>query len=70
MGGVVRGGGGIVIYNPTKNPIKLEENQCSPNAYGLKPGVNQFIKPFLDKKKKKKNMSILEVLEPLTYDMP
>ena len=31
------GGGGVegwlVIYNPTKNPIKLEENRCSPNAY-------------------------------------
>ena len=25
--------GGIVIYNPTKNPIKLEENRCSSNAY-------------------------------------
>ena len=24
--------GWIVIYNPTKNPIKLEENRCSPNA--------------------------------------
>ena len=21
------------MYNPTKNPIKLEENRCSPNAY-------------------------------------
>ena len=28
-----KNGGWIVIYNPTKNPIKLEENQCSPNAY-------------------------------------
>ena len=27
------GGGWIVIYNPTKNPIKLEENQFFPNAY-------------------------------------
>ena len=32
-GGGGRGGGWIVIYNPTKNPIKLEENGCSPNAY-------------------------------------
>ena len=23
----------MVIYNPTKNPIKLEENRCSSNAY-------------------------------------
>ena len=27
------GGGWIVIYNPTKNPIKMEENRCSSNAY-------------------------------------
>ena len=25
-------GGEIVIYNPTKNPIKLEENRCSPTV--------------------------------------
>ena len=47
------GGGGVkVIYNPNKNPIKLEENRCSLNVYtfykkttlnryaGLQPGVN------------------------------
>ena len=32
-GGGVGGGGWIVIYKPTKNPIKLEETRCSPNAY-------------------------------------
>ena len=26
------GRGWIVIYNPTKNPIKRKENRCSPNA--------------------------------------
>ena len=25
----------IVIYNPTKNPIKLEENRFSSNAYTI-----------------------------------
>ena len=33
MAGGGGGGGWIVIYNPTKNPITLEENRCSPNAY-------------------------------------
>ena len=40
------GVGWIVINNPTKNPIKLEENRCSSNAYtfyknNLEPGVNE-----------------------------
>ena len=30
---IKKSGRWIVIYNPTKNPIKLEENRCSPNAY-------------------------------------
>ena len=30
---IIKKWGWIVIYNPTKNPIKLEENRCSPNAY-------------------------------------
>ena len=32
-GELKKSGGWIVIYNPTKNPIKLEENRCSSNAY-------------------------------------
>ena len=30
---IIKHGGRIIIYNPTKSPIKLEENRCSPNAY-------------------------------------
>ena len=30
---IIKKRGWIVIYNPTKNPIKLEENRCSSNAY-------------------------------------
>ena len=54
VGGGGGGGGWIITYNPTKNPIKLEENRRSPNAYtfykknsnrysGLQPGVNYQI---------------------------
>ena len=30
---IKKSGGWIDIYNPTKNPIQLEENRCFPNAY-------------------------------------
>ena len=40
---IIKSGGWIVIYNPTKNPIKLEENRCSPNAYTFyKNNLNQI----------------------------
>ena len=54
----VVGGGGVhrYIYNPTKNPIKLEENRCSPNAYihftkitsNRQPGVYEYYGPTVE----------------------
>ena len=43
--------GWIVIYNPIKNPLKLEENWCSLNAYTF---YKNNLKYIVNKKKKKK----------------